>query len=51
MVRKKVILETVERYNEIEERMKKGIGVKKFTQKDTVKYLKNWYLFSQFYVC
>ncbi len=41
LVRRKVILENIERYKGIEERMKKGIGVKKFSQKDAVKYLKS----------
>ena len=40
LVRNRVILENIERYKEIEKRMKKGIGVKKFSQKDAVKYLK-----------
>ena len=40
-LRKKVILQNVERYKAIEERMKKGKGVKRFSQKDAVKYLKN----------
>ena len=40
LMRKKVILENIERYREIEERMKKGIDVKKLNQKDAVKYLK-----------
>jgi len=40
LIRKKVILENLERYREIEERMKKGIGVKKFSKKDAIKYLR-----------
>lgn len=40
LVRNRVILEDIERYKEIEKRMKKGIGVKKFSQKDAVRYLK-----------
>ena len=40
MLRKKVILENVERYKEIEEKMKKGVG-KRFTQKGAIKYLKS----------
>jgi len=40
LVRRRVILDSIERYKQIEERMKKGIGVKKFNQKDAVKYLK-----------
>ena len=42
LVRNRVILENIERYKEIEKRMKKGIGVKKFSQKDAVKYLKGF---------
>lgn len=40
LIRRRVILESIERYEQIEERMKKGIGVKKFNQKGAVKYLK-----------
>ena len=40
LVRKKVILENVERYKTIEKRMKKGVGVKKFNKKDAVRYLR-----------
>lgn len=40
LIRKKVILENVERYKEIENRMKKGVGVKKFNQNDSIKYIK-----------
>ncbi len=40
LLRKKVILENLERYREIEERMKKGIGVKRFDQKSAIKYLR-----------
>lgn len=40
LLRKKILIENFERYKEIEERMKKGIGVKKFSQKDAIKYLK-----------
>ena len=40
LVRKKVVLENIERYNEIEERMKKGKGAKKFSQKGAVKYIR-----------
>jgi len=42
LLRKKVILENTERYKEIEERMKKGIGVKRFTQAEAVKYLRGF---------
>lgn len=40
LIRKKVVIENIERYKEIEERMKKGIGIKKFDQKNAVKYLR-----------
>jgi len=40
LLRKKVIVENIERYREIEERMKKGKGVKEFDQKGAVKYLR-----------
>jgi metal-responsive CopG/Arc/MetJ family transcriptional regulator len=40
LLRNKVVLENAERYREIEERMKSGKGVKKFTQAEAVKYLK-----------
>ena len=40
LVRNRVILENVDRYKKIEIRMKKGIGVKKFNQKEAVRYLK-----------
>ena len=40
LIRKKVVIENIERYKEIEERMKKGIGVKKFNQKNAVRYLR-----------
>ncbi len=40
LLRRKVVLENVIRYKEIEERMKKGIGVKRFNQKESVKYLR-----------
>jgi len=40
LIRKKVILENIERYKEIEERMKRGVGVKRFNQSDSVRYLK-----------
>ena len=39
LIRKKVILENLERYREIEERMKKGIRVKRFSQKEAIKHL------------
>ncbi|MBI2541080.1 hypothetical protein HYV80_00020 [Candidatus Woesearchaeota archaeon] len=40
LVRDKVVLRNIERYRKIDERMKKGIGVKRFSQKGAVKYLK-----------
>lgn len=40
LIRKKVILENLDRYKEIEERMKKGVGVKRFDQKSAAKYLR-----------
>lgn len=40
LIRKKVVIENIERYKEIEERMKKGIAVKKFNQKNAVRYLR-----------
>ena len=42
LIRKKVIFDNVERYKKIEERMKRGIEVKKLSQKDAVKYLKSF---------
>ncbi|MFH1071886.1 MAG: hypothetical protein V1743_00475 [Nanoarchaeota archaeon] len=41
LVRKKVMLEKIERYKKIEERMKAGIGVKRFDQKSAGKYLRS----------
>lgn len=40
LLRKKVILDNISRYQEIELRMKKGIGVKRFSQKEAASYLK-----------
>ena len=40
LLRKRVILENVDRYKEIEERMKKGVSVKKYAQKDAMRYIK-----------
>ena len=42
ILRKKVIMENVERYQEIEERMKSGKGIKKFNQKEAANYLKGF---------
>jgi len=41
LIRKKVFLEKVERYQRIEKDMKKGKNVKKFNQKDSVEYLES----------
>lgn len=40
LIRKNVILKNLDRYREIEERMKKGIGVKKLNQKEAIGYLR-----------
>ena len=40
LLRKKVILENTDRYRVIEERMRKGVGVKRFDQKGAMKYLR-----------
>ena len=40
LLRKKVILDNVERYKAIEERMKQGKAVKKFNRKDALNYLR-----------
>ena len=40
LVRSKVLIENINRYKKIEDRMKKGIGVKKFSQNDAVRYIK-----------
>ncbi len=40
LIRKKVVMENIEKYKEIEERMKRGVGIKKFDQKEAVKYLR-----------
>jgi metal-responsive CopG/Arc/MetJ family transcriptional regulator len=41
LVRNRVLYENVERYQKIEQDMKAGKKVKKFNQKDAVKYLKS----------
>jgi len=41
LVRNRVLFENVERYQKIERDMKRGKNVKKFNQKDAVKYLKS----------
>jgi len=41
LIRHKVLIENTQRYKEIVERMKKGIGVKKFTQKEAAKYIRS----------
>lgn len=40
LVRDKIMLQNIKRYMEVEERMKKGLRVRRFSQKDAVKYLK-----------
>lgn len=40
LVRKKVILGNIEKYREIEEKMKNGKSVKRFSQKGAVSYLR-----------
>lgn len=40
LVRKKLLPENLDRYKAIEERMKKGVRVKKFNQKEAMQYLK-----------
>jgi len=40
LVRKKILLENYERYRQIEERMKNGVGVKRFNQKEALNYLR-----------
>ena len=40
LVRDNVMLQNIERYRKIDGRMKKGLGVKKFSQKGAVKYIK-----------
>jgi metal-responsive CopG/Arc/MetJ family transcriptional regulator len=41
LVRNRVLFEKIERYRKIEHDMKRGKNVKKFSQKDAVKYLKS----------
>jgi metal-responsive CopG/Arc/MetJ family transcriptional regulator len=41
LVRNRVLFEKIERYQKIEHDMKRGKNVKKFSQKDAVKYLKS----------
>ena len=40
LLRKKVFLENADRYRKIEERMKKGVDVKRFNQQEAMMYLK-----------
>ena len=40
LVRHKVLLENVERYRQIEARMQKGVGVKRFGQKQAAAYVR-----------
>ena len=39
LVRDKVVMRNFERYKKIENRMRKGIGVKKFNQNDAVRHI------------
>jgi len=39
LLRKKIFLENADRYREIEERMKKGVGLQRFNQQEAVRYL------------
>lgn len=41
LMRDRIWVQNINRYKAIEERMKKGIGVKKFSQRDAVQYLQN----------
>ena len=41
LLRHKVLTENAQRYRETEERMKKNLGVKRFTQKDATKYIRS----------
>ena len=40
LVREKVVIQNFNRYRKIENRMKSGVGVKKLSQNDAVKYIK-----------
>ena len=40
LVRDNVMLKNIERYRKIDVRMRKGLGVKKFSRKGAVKYIK-----------
>ena len=40
LIRRKVVGENAERYREIEERMKKRVGVKRFDQQEALRYVK-----------
>lgn len=40
LVRDKIMLRNIESYRKIDERMRKGIGVKKLSQKNAVRYIK-----------
>lgn len=42
LVQNRVLHEKIERYNHIERDMKQGKNVKKFSQKETVKYLQSF---------
>lgn len=41
LIRRRVIIENIERYRVIEKKMKKGIGVKRLSQKDAERWIKS----------
>ena len=41
MMRDRIWAQNIDRYKAIEARMKKGIGVKTFNQRDAIQYLRN----------
>ncbi|MBS3155047.1 hypothetical protein J4404_00955 [Candidatus Woesearchaeota archaeon] len=41
LIRKNVVLKNLDRYKKIEEKMKKGMGVKKLNQKEAIGYLRS----------
>ena len=40
--RRELFMMNIEKYKAIEARMKKGVGVKKMTQKEALEYIKSW---------
>lgn len=40
LLRKRVVMENLEQYYKIEARMKKGVGIKRFSQKGAAQYLR-----------